>query len=321
VSNRPTIIKKLLIVAAWITLTACQPLVAAGPEEPSLPFHRPASPSATYTPFQAVLPTETLIATSTATAVPTTTQTPTMTPAPCMESAGHIVLQEVVFAEGRPPFAFRVYLPPCMGVEDDVRYPVLYMIHGQSFNDDQWERLGIGEAADALIVEGKAPPFIIVMPRENNTYQDIYASSFPVDVVDYLIPWVDRTYPTCTARDCRAIGGLSRGGAWALHLGFTRWELFGSVGLHSTPPFIGDPGRFPGWLREIPPDQLPRLYLDTGHRDWWIRPTTEFEALLVQMNVPHEWNLFEGTHDEVYWSANVRDYLEWYTLPWHVPSP
>ena len=34
------------------------------------------------------------------------------------------------------------------------------------------------------------------------------------------------------------------------------------------------------------------------------------------MMFPHEWYLFNGTHDEAYWSAHVEDYLEWYTRPW-----
>jgi hypothetical protein len=36
----------------------------------------------------------------------------------------------------------------------------------------------------------------------------------------------------------------------------------------------------------------------------------------VQLNVPHEWYLFNGRHEEAYWSAHVQEYMEWYSRPW-----
>jgi enterochelin esterase-like enzyme len=127
---------------------------------------------------------------------------------------------------------------------------------------------------------------------------------------------VDSHYPTCAERGCRAIGGLSRGGAWALHLGFSRWELFGAVGLHSTPPFNNDPARFPAWLEAIPDGQIPRVYMDSGRRDAYLSMSSAFEEQLVRLGVPHEWYLFNGMHDEAYWSAHVGDYLQWYAQGW-----
>jgi enterochelin esterase-like enzyme len=210
-----------------------------------------------------------------------------------------------------------VYFPPCFLKDEEIRYPVLYMIHGQTFNDDQWERLGIGPAADALINAKEAPPFLIVMPLERNTYSDIYLSGFSRDVTDGLVSWIDKIYPTCAERACRAIGGLSRGGAWAMRLGFTRWELFSAIGMHSTPPFSGDPGQFPIWLREIPPDQLPRVWMDAGDRDAWFQYSSAFEAQLTQYHVAHEWHVIpKGMHEESYWAEHVAEYLAWYTSPW-----
>jgi enterochelin esterase-like enzyme len=273
------------------------------------------APTVTFTPFQAQSPTPLPSLTPEPEPTPTVV-TPTATPPACSEQQGWVERHEVTFTEGSQPLGFRVYFPPCFGQEEGIQYPVLYMIHGQTYNDDQWERLGIVEAADNLIARKAAPPFIIVMPHEKNTFADIYETPFRSSLVDGLVPWIDSHYPTCALRDCRAIGGLSRGGAWALHLGFSRWDLFGAIGMHSTPPFIGDPNRLPGWLNNIPPDQLPRIYMDTGQRDYFIASTTQLEMLLMQLQVPHEWYLFTGTHDEAYWSAHVLDYLKWYTQPW-----
>jgi enterochelin esterase-like enzyme len=314
---RTSIVFLLALFCIGLVLTGCQFVQSPVDVEDWLPA--PAA-TVTFTPFQANSPTPkpTLTAAPepTVTVIAPTLASPTMTVQVCTESEGQVERHEVAFTADSPKMGFRVYLPPCFEQAKEAQYPVLYMIHGQTFNDDQWERLGIVEAADALIAEKTAPPFIIVMPHERNTFADIYETPFRSGIVDGLVPWIDSHYPTCVQRSCRAIGGLSRGGAWALHFGFSRWDLFGAIGMHSTPPFIGDPNRLPGWLREIPPDQLPRIYMDTGRHDYFIRSTSELEAQLMQLQVPHEWYLFNGTHNEEYWSAHVTDYLKWYTQPW-----
>jgi enterochelin esterase-like enzyme len=62
----------------------------------------------------------------------------------------------------------------------------------------------------------------------------------------------------------------------------------------------------------------PRIYIDIGDDD---RPeitkgATWLEGLLVKFDVPHEWHMFVGEHEEAYWQAHVEDYLRWYTLDW-----
>lgn len=297
----------ILILVAFCLLTACN---AGAPTITGVEQIFPAG-TQSPTPFQAHSPTPR----------PLPTASPTMLPSPtplaCLQEGGTVEEKEIEFRPGNPPYAFRLYLPPCYEEQEDPNYPVLVMIHGQTFADDQWDRLGIDEAADALIAEGKARPFLIVMPRERDTFGDIYASPFARGLIEDLLPWIDANYPTCADRSCRAIGGLSRGGAWALRLGMEHWEVFGAIGMHSTPPFIGDRETFlPRWLAAIPADELPRIYMDTGRQDWYLVATSRLEQYLVQAGVPHEWYLFNGTHDEAYWSAHVTDYLGWYTRPW-----
>ena len=216
------------------------------------------------------------------------------------------------------PLDFRVYVPPCYGSYPDRRYPVLYLVHGQSFNDDQWERLGAGEAADRLITQGEAPPFLIVMPRDRvwtSPKEDLFGQA----VIDDLIPWIDEHYRTIPERRYRAIGGLSRGAGWAVHLGLSRWDLFGAIGAHSLAIFGADvPYYVNQWLDSIPPDSYPRIYLDIADRDRRdVTATTEhFEALLTEKEIPHEWHLNTGYHDEEYWGAHVEEYLRWYVEGW-----
>ncbi|HET9590020.1 MAG TPA: alpha/beta hydrolase-fold protein, partial [Anaerolineales bacterium] len=121
-----------------------------------------------------------------------------------------------------PPQEFLIYLPPCYDANTDKRYPVLYLLHGQTYRADQWIRLGAVEVLDDLILSGESIPFIVVFPDDR--YWNLAAGAgFGERLVDKLVPYSDLTYRTLPERDQRAIGGLSRGAGWALQLGLTRW--------------------------------------------------------------------------------------------------
>jgi enterochelin esterase-like enzyme len=244
---------------------------------------------------------------------------PTSSPTPfiCRQTKGRILQDQVSTDLLRHPIDFRVYLPPCYDQEPERRYPVLYLLHGQSYNDDQWDRLGADEAADQLIYSGEAAPFIIVMPRYRIWFQPD-EHNFGIAMVEVLIPLVDQSYRTLPERQGRAIGGLSMGAAWALHLGFSQWELFGAIGLHSLALFSIDSPRIPAWLDSIPLDQLPRIYIDIGDKDSkaLLDSTVWFEETLTEKNIPHEWYLFSGYHEEKYWQEHTLQYIRWYTQEW-----
>jgi enterochelin esterase-like enzyme len=215
------------------------------------------------------------------------------------------------------PMEYTVFLPPCYDELREQRFPVLYMIHGQNYNHDQWDRLGADERAAALIAGREIPPFILVLPRDRSWAQPA-EDNFGKVLADALVPQVDADYRTLAERKYRAVGGLSRGAGWAVHLGLSRWELFGAIGGHSLPVFWSDTAHVRRWLADIPVDELPRIYLDIGEKD---RPSILesalwFENLLTEKDIPHEWHLFPGYHEEAYWQAHVDDYLRWYTSAW-----
>lgn len=276
----------------------------------------------TSTPFPPAPPTATFTSSPTATGTSTVTPTPSDTPVPatatppaCLTQAGKTDQGNLRSKLLRLPMEYRVHLPPCYDVLADRRYPVLYLIHGQNFNDDQWDRLGADEAADRLAAAGDIPPFILVMPRDRSWDQP-EVDMFGRVLVEELIPIIDQDYRTLTDRNHRAIGGLSRGAGWAIHLGLSRWDLFGAIGAHSLPVFWSDTGKVRGWLKAIPTEQLPRIYMDTGEKDYLIRSTTWFEKVLTDLDIPHEWHLFSGYHEEAYWQSHVEQYIRWYSAGW-----
>mgnify|MGYP003971450769 CR=1 FL=1 len=235
----------------------------------------------------------------------------------CEAKSGRVIRHTLKLADRDDPVFVRVYQPPCYDKNAvDPGYPVLLLLHGQGFNEDQWERLGVVEMANQLILNGEVPPFMMVMPRESNYLADPKEAVYGDDLVDVILPWMDENYNTCTLRMCRAIGGISRGASWAMREGLKEWQSFGAIGAHSLPPFRGDIYSLPYWLAAFPSMERPRLYLDIGIEDRYFDAAVAFEAALTETRVPHEWHLNRGGHDETYWGAHVEDYLRWYTAGW-----
>jgi len=211
---------------------------------------------------------------------------------------------------------FSVYFPPCYSKAKSGGYPVLYALHGQNFDDGMWTDMGAAETADALILSGDVEPFLIVMPYEEFFFRKVEGNSFPLALIEEIIPWVDENLNVCAEKACRAIGGISRGASWAIRIGFTEKDYFGSIGAHSVPVFRGDITRLSYWVEMISYNEEQRIYLDIGRSDPEVKAASSFENALNEKNVPHEWHLNVGNHSEAYWEAHMVEYLKWYADGW-----
>jgi enterochelin esterase-like enzyme len=241
-------------------------------------------------------------------------QEPTPTP-DCLLDGGAV--EEMAFSSEilAADFSYKIYLPPCYDSNPDQDYPVLYLLHGLSYDNQQWVRLGLAREMDAMIQSGEVSPYIIVQPLEAR-FDPPESSLFGDAVMQELLPHVDANFRTLDEKAYRAIGGLSRGAAWAVRLGFEHYDRFSKVGGHSLPLFKSDVNRVQTWLSEIPKEGLPLFYLDIGRNDPDWRTALAFANQLDQNAVPHEWYLFNGGHSESYWSAHLSQYLRWYAIDW-----
>ncbi|HEU0293563.1 MAG TPA: alpha/beta hydrolase-fold protein [Anaerolineales bacterium] len=252
---------------------------------------------------------------------PTATHQQALTPSPTADNSTAIPTQpaclthpgrveEGILQSTTPLQEFLIYLPPCYDEGTD-HYPVLYLLHGQTYTSDQWIRLGAVEALDQLILSGGAQPLIIVFPQDRYWYTESGAG-FGDQVVHGLIPYIDKSYRTIPDRSQRAIGGMSRGAGWALRLGLSNWDLFGIIGLHSLAILQEDGSRIERWLKDIPAPSYPIIFMDIGDNDPEFARAQEVESLLNDHGLSHEWHLYNGAHTEEYWQAHVQEYIEWY---------
>lgn len=212
--------------------------------------------------------------------------------------------------------SFDIYFPPCYDPHTTTPYPLIYLLHGQEQDASMWQDIGIQAAADALILEQSRQPFLIVMPVEQYYFRSSENNHYPDAILQELLPMIESNLPVCAERECRAIGGVSRGGAWATRLALHNWDVFGALGAHSTPLFEGDLENLPDWLDAVPADSLPRIYADVGATDPAVKDAYAFDQALNALGVPHEWYLNSGRHNEEYWSENIYEYLSWYTSAW-----
>lgn len=311
------LIPLLLILTVW-GLAACDPMAA--------PLATPAVIIVTAIPSDTPPPTITPTFTPTVTPSPTPDFTPTPTPLPCLSEGGWI--EE--FTDNRSDVAggenlrYRVYLPPCYQ-QSMKRFPVVYLLHGASYREQQWENIGAINALEQAMRLDVLGPMILVMPY---TGQIGNVNSFPPDasyetvLLDELIPSIDRDFCTVSNRDHRAIGGISRGGFWSMSVAMRHPDMFSAVGGHSAafdatnaPPAFNplDLARSAPLLDDV----SLRILIDNGADDFAGLALQTFSTRLTDRQIPHTYDIFPiGGHDEDYWSSHVGEYLEFYGQDW-----
>src|SRR5262245_48515351 len=139
----------------------------------------------------------------------------------------------------------QVYTPP--GYSKDQKYPVLYLLHGIGGDEREWTRGGVANVIlDNLYADKKAVPMIVVLPN-GRASKDLTAkdpipkqspafAAFEKDLLDNLIPFIEKTYSAKSGRESRALAGLSMGGGQSLNFGLTHLDTFAWVGGFSSAP-------------------------------------------------------------------------------------
>ena len=309
----------LFLAASLLAAAACGSATAsAGSSTAAAETHTLGAPTAASTGAAATAShTAQPSLTPTITRTPTPSLTPTATP--CADTQGQFSSISVPSTVLSKSISTRVYLPPCYG-STGLSYPVLYLLHGLNFTEDQWERLGVGPAAEALVATGDIAPMIIVMPRVPDDIR--FDPAFVVD----LVPYVDTHYRTLAGRPYRAIGGMSRGAGWAIHLGLRYPEVFGRVGGHSPAIMFEDDTNVLSYaITDAKRGVAPEIFIDVGDADAQRQSAFWLDQLLTSLSIGHTYIFRPGNHSEAYWTAHLSEYLLFYAHDWlhepYTPTP
>jgi enterochelin esterase-like enzyme len=213
----------------------------------------------------------------------------------------------------------KVYTPP--GYTKDKKYPVLYLLHGIGGDENEWPRGGVPDVIlDNLYADQKAVPMIVVMPngRASTTVtaksgfgqQGPAFAAFEQDLLQDLIPYVEKTYPVKTDRESRALAGLSMGGGQSLNFGLGHIDTFAWVGGFSSAPNT----KAPNQLLADPADaakKLKLLYVACGDKDGLLRISEGVHKMLDEKKVPHIYRVIPGgAHDMKVWKSDLYHFAQ-----------
>lgn len=208
-----------------------------------------------------------------------------------------------------------VYTPP--GFTPKKRYPVLYLLHGIGGDELEWLKNGKPQVIlDNLYAENKLAPMIVVLPNGRAIKDDRATGNimtpdkvegfaiFEKDLLNDLIPFIEKKYPVIKNRENRALAGLSMGGGQSLNFGLGNLDKFAWVGGFSSAPNTKAPEALvpnPETARQ----QLKLLWISCGDNDGLMSFSERTHLYLQQHKVPHIFYVEPGGHDFNVWKNDL----------------
>jgi len=209
-----------------------------------------------------------------------------------------------------------IYTPP--GYSKTKKYPVLYLLHGIGGNEKEWFTQGKPQVIlDNLYADQKIVPMIVVLPngramKDDRAVGNIMEGSkvqafatFEKDLLNDLIPYIEKNYPVLKNQENRALAGLSMGGGQSLNFGLGNLDTFAWVGGFSSAPNTKEP-------QELLPSaenakkKLKLLWISCGDKDGLITFSKRTHDYLLTNLVPHVYQVIpDGFHDFKVWKQNL----------------
>lgn len=208
-----------------------------------------------------------------------------------------------------------VYSPP--GFDRNQEYPVLYLLHGIGGDEHEWLLNGVPHVIlDNLYAQEKIEPMLVVLPNgramkndraEGNIFSPDKVEAFArfeQDLLQDLIPFIEKTYPVVMDREQRALAGLSMGGGQSLNFGLGNLGSFSWVGGFSSAPNTRRPAELVSELVAFE-GNLNLLWLSCGDEDNLLPVSRGLHEALKQSELPHIYIEEKGHHDFDFWKNSL----------------
>lgn len=214
-----------------------------------------------------------------------------------------------------------VYTPP--GYSAEQSYPVLYLLHGIGGDEFEWLNGGHPEVIlDNLYAAGKVEPMIVVLPngramKDDRATGNIMApdkveafATFEKDLLNDLIPFIEKNYPVINDREHRAIAGLSMGGGQSLNFGLGNLDVFASVGGFSSAPNTKQPAELVPNPEETK-QRLNLLFISCGDNDGLFSFSKRTHDYMSEHDIDHYYYVIPGgQHDFKVWKDSLYNYAQ-----------
>ena len=218
-----------------------------------------------------------------------------------------------------------VYTPPGYALLSDKSYAVLFLYHGSGDNETYWTRVGRANfIMDNLLAEGKTRPAIMVMPYGHSTVppgpeggtggKELYeVSVIQKDLLENIIPLVEKEYRVGKEGKDRAITGISMGGYQAMTIGLNNPSVIGHVagfgaGFRANQNLEAN---FKALLADKEKaKQLKLVSIMIGATDGAVAANRRVDQFLTTNGIGHELIVTPGGgHHWLTWRGHLRDLL------------
>jgi enterochelin esterase-like enzyme len=228
-----------------------------------------------------------------------------------------------------------VYTPPGYDTSGE-RYPVFYLLHGGGDDDSGWSTIGrAGFILDNLLAERKALPMLIVMPNGSlprpanlppvapgtTPTPEVAAvlaaaqARFTSELMNDVVPFVEKAYRVRSDARSRAIAGLSMGGGQTQRILAARPDAFAYFAIWSAgvrregseafekeaAAFLADPARANRSIR--------LLSIRVGDKDFTLAGCRDLDALLAKHGIHHTLQVNGGGHTWINWRLYLGELL------------
>jgi Predicted esterase len=231
---------------------------------------------------------------------------------------------------------YTVYLPKNYEIDKDKKYPVLYLLHGMSGTNLTWQNsMRLRDVADKLIDSGEAKEMIIVSPNaggdlnkgQRNGYFDMPNWDYEKFFFTEFIPYIESNYRVLSAKNQRAVAGLSMGGGGTVVYAQKHPDMF--CAAYAMSAFISIENLTPsGNENEITMDLYMSVnandcikfvvnsddetknklrtvswFIDCGDDDFLLEHNVDLMKAMRKAYIPHQFRVRDGGHTSEYWHS------------------
>jgi enterochelin esterase-like enzyme len=227
-----------------------------------------------------------------------------------------------------------IYTPPGYDGSRD-KYPVFYLLHGGGDEDSGWSTIGrAGFIMDNLLAAKKAKPMLIVMPNgslprpanspaftpgttpspEVAAALNAAQERFTNELLNDIVPYIEKNYRALTGTKNRALAGLSMGGGQTLRAVTSHPDKFAYVGVWSAglgrnaedfekrnAAFLANPDKVN--------KQVKLFSISVGDKDTLAHTGSKnLSELLNKRGIKNELHITDGGHTWINWRRYLHDF-------------